>query len=444
MQSRAHVAGLLLLSSLLLLLFSSLTKSASPLQALSRACTPSANLHKQPTLNVFVTDLPPELNYGLLHEYWDFQRSSDTEKSSTDTGRSSSISRVKISTGEFLTKSVHIPLYPDDPLIKQYSAEYWLLGDLITPANERSNSVARRVWNSSLADVIFVPFFATLSAELQLHQAKGKFRHKKENADYDRQVRVLELVKNSPEWKRSQGRDHVFVLTDPVAMWHVRSEIAPAVLLTVDFGGWYMEDAKEVENQEGPLDVISHRQVSLLKDVIVPYTHLLPPLHPADDKQRGTLLYFKGARHRHRTGLVRDKLWALLKDEPGVVFEEGFPNKTGREQALKGMRSADFCLHPAEFSLFVAVHNALQPKFLVNYLKGISAQRKRSMRTRLANAQQFFEYDNGYPGGIGPVKGAVNAIWNKVSDKVPAIKEAVARERRKPLDVSVPARCQCL
>ena len=83
-------------------------------------------------------------------------------------------------------------------------------------------------------------------------------------------------------------------------MWHVRSEIAPAILLTVDFGGWYMEDAKDMENHEGPVDVIQHRQVSLLKDVIVPYTHLLPPLHLLNDHDRNTLAYFKGARHRHR------------------------------------------------------------------------------------------------------------------------------------------------
>eukprot|EP00250_Pteridium_aquilinum_P011549 c20145_g1_i2 orf=144-971(-) len=272
-------------------------------------------------------------------------------------------------------------------------------------------------------------------------------------------------------------------LADPVAMWHVRSEIAPAVLLTVDFGGWYMEDAKEVESHVGPLDVIFHRQVSLVKDVIVPYTHLLPLLHSSDDRQRNTLLYFKGARHRHRTGLIRDKLWALLKDEPGVVFEEGFPNKTGKDQALKGMRDSEFCLHPAgdtptscrlfdavaslcipvivsdsielpfegvldyaEFSLFVAVHNALQPKFLVDYLRGISPHQIRSMRSHLATVQHFFEYDNGYPGGVGPIReeGAVNAIWSKVSSKVPTIKEAVTREKRKPSDISVPARCQCL
>lgn len=272
-------------------------------------------------------------------------------------------------------------------------------------------------------------------------------------------------------------------LADPVSMWHVRSEIAPAVLLTVDFGGWYMEDAKNVEKNLGPTDVIPHRQVSLLKDVIVPYTHLLPALHPSNDCKRNTLAYFKGARHRHRTGLVRDKLWAVLKDEPGVVFEEGFPNITGQEQALKGMRDAEFCLHPAgdtptscrlfdavaslcipviisdsielpfegmldytEFSLFVAVHHALQPKLLVEYLKGITVDQKKAMRARLAAAQHLFEYDNGYAGGVGPAieEGAVNLIWNKVLSKVPSIKEAVTRERRKPLDTAVPARCQCL
>ncbi|KAM3376933.1 hypothetical protein P3S68_009346 [Capsicum galapagoense] len=28
-------------------------------------------------------------------------------------------------------------------------------------------------------------------------------------------------------------------------------------------------------------------------------------------------------------------------------MEEGFPNATGREQSIKGMRTSDFCLHPA-------------------------------------------------------------------------------------------------
>jgi hypothetical protein len=81
-------------------------------------------------------------------------------------------------------------------------------------------------------------------------------------------------------------------------MWHVRAEIAPAILLVVDFGGWYKVDSKS--SSKNSSRVIQHTQVSLLKDVIVPYTHLLPTLLLSENKDRRTLLYFKGAKHRHR------------------------------------------------------------------------------------------------------------------------------------------------
>jgi hypothetical protein len=90
-------------------------------------------------------------------------------------------------------------------------------------------------------------------------------------------------------------------LADPVAMWHVKAEIASAVLLLVDFGGWYKIDSKE--SGDNSSDMIHHMQVSLLKDVIVPYTHLLPRLSLAEDQKRHTLLYFKGAKHRHRVSV---------------------------------------------------------------------------------------------------------------------------------------------
>lgn len=103
--------------------------------------------------------------------------------------------------------------YPENPLIKQYSAEYWILGDLMTPQNLRSRSFANRVFDAKEADVIFVPFFATLSAEIQLSLDRSVFRKKSGNEDYQRQREVLNLVKNSEAWKLSGGRDHVFVLT---------------------------------------------------------------------------------------------------------------------------------------------------------------------------------------------------------------------------------------
>lgn len=87
-------------------------------------------------------------------------------------------------------------------------------------------------------------------------------------------------------------------LADPVAMWHIRAEIASAILLVVDFGGWYKIDSRE--SSDNSSDTIHHTQVSLLKDVIVPYTHLLPTLSLEGNGKRHTVLYFKGAKHRHR------------------------------------------------------------------------------------------------------------------------------------------------
>ena len=81
-------------------------------------------------------------------------------------------------------------------------------------------------------------------------------------------------------------------------MWHVRAELAPAILLVVDFGGWWKFDKSSNDS-----DRIQHTQVSLLKDVVVPYTHLLPRLQLSEDKKRSTLLYFKGAKHRHRVSI---------------------------------------------------------------------------------------------------------------------------------------------
>lgn len=269
-------------------------------------------------------------------------------------------------------------------------------------------------------------------------------------------------------------------MTDPMAMWHVRAEIAPAILLVVDFGGWYKLDSKSAGSNSSHM--IQHTQVSLLKDVIIPYTHLLPTLQLSENMDRPTLLYFKGAKHRHRGGLVREKLWDVMINEPGVVMEEGFPNATGREQSIKGMRTSEFCLHPAgdtpsscrlfdavaslcipvivsddielpfegmidytEFSIFVSVGNAMRPKWLASYLKTISKQEKDEFRRNLAKVQHIFEYENSHHSSTGsaPEDGAVNHIWKKIHQKLPMIQEAIIREKRKPEGASIPLRCHC-
>ncbi|KAG1327119.1 putative arabinosyltransferase ARAD1 [Cocos nucifera] len=474
---KSSIPLLLALSSLSLLFFFFLSSKSKPyyppLSSLSSSSQKPSS-QSQSRLKIFVADLPRSFNYGLLDRYWSLSGPDSRIGVDPDADL-----RADISTGR--RRSLERPPYPENSLIKQYSAEYWLLGDLETPEGLRGTSFAERVYEPDAADVVFVPFFATLSAEMELGWGrKLGFRKKEGNEDYRRQREVVDRIRGSKAWRRSGGRDHIFVLTDPVAMWHVRREIAPAILLVVDFGGWYRLDSKSSNNNSSHM--IQHTQVSLLKDVIVPYTHLLPRLNLLENRHRDILLYFKGAKHRHRGGLVREKLWDLLVDEPGVIMEEGFPNATGRKQSIKGMRTSEFCLHPAgdtptscrlfdavmslcipvvisdnielpfegvvdytEFSVFVSVSNALQPKWLVNYLRSISKEQKGRFRRNMARVQSIFEYDNGSPSGVGPIHpdGAVNHIWRKLYQKLPMIQEAMIREKRKPEGVSIPLRCHC-
>ncbi|KAF8080112.1 hypothetical protein N665_0974s0008 [Sinapis alba] len=229
-------------------------------------------------------------------------------------------------------------------------------------------------------------------------------------------------------------------------MSHVHEEIALSILLVVDFGGWFRQDSKSFN---GTSERIEHTQVSVIKDVIVPYTHLLPRLDLSHNQRRHGLLYFKGAKHRHRGGLIREKLWDLLVDEHDIVMEEGSPNATRREQSIRGMRNSEFSLHPAgdtptscrlfdaiqslcipvivsdsiklpfegmldysEFSVFVYVSDALTPKWLANHLRRFSERDKETFRSTMAKVQSVFVYDNGQADGIGPTQpdGAVNNI----------------------------------
>jgi hypothetical protein len=105
--------------------------------------------------------------------------------------------------------------YPRNPTWWQYSAEYWLLADLLTEEPRRaSHSAAVRVHDAGDADVFLVPFFCALSAELQLGEGHGRFRKKvEENRDYVRQRKVMDFVTQTTAWRRSGGRDHVFMLT---------------------------------------------------------------------------------------------------------------------------------------------------------------------------------------------------------------------------------------
>ncbi|KAL7190197.1 hypothetical protein ACSBR2_022473 [Camellia fascicularis] len=68
----------------------------------------------------------------------------------------------------------------------------------------------------------------------------------------------------------------------------------------------------------------------------------------------------------------------------------------------------------SEFSVFIAVSDALQPNWLVHHLRSYFDKKKDIFRRNMARVQPFFEFDNGHPGGIGPIS-PDGAIETKMS-----------------------------
>lgn len=117
--------------------FDSIRKTTSAGQQMNMASHPT-----QPLLRVFMYDLPPEFHFGLL-------------------GWKGSVNQ----TWPDVDNPKHIPSYPGG-LNLQHSMEYWLTLDLLSSSNMAKVGqpcTAIRVKDSSQADVIFVPFFSSLS-----------------------------------------------------------------------------------------------------------------------------------------------------------------------------------------------------------------------------------------------------------------------------------------
>lgn len=65
-------------------------------------------------------------------------------------------------------------------------------------------------------------------------------------------------------------------------------------------------------------------------------------------------------------GVIRKKLFSLLRNRPGVHFSYGTTNRHGIAQAAAGMRSSKFCLHvagdtPSSNRLFDAIASHCMP-----------------------------------------------------------------------------------
>ncbi|KAM5550450.1 putative arabinosyltransferase ARAD1 [Rosa sericea] len=374
--------------------------------------------NEKEVLKVFMYDLPPEFHFGLLD--WKPQGAT-----------------------VWPDLQSKVPSYPGG-LNLQHSIEYWLTLDLLAselpnPPNAR---FAIRVRNVSEADIIFVPFFSSLSynrfSKIDLHQKKSNNK-----ALQDILVKYLTAQK---EWKASGGRDHLIVAHHPNSLLDARMKLWPATFILSDFGR-YPPNVANVE-----------------KDVIAPYNHVIKTFvnDLSTFESRPTLLYFQGAIYRKDGGFARQELFYLLKDEKDVHFAFGTVQKNGIRNATKGMHSSKFCLNIAgdtpssnrlfdaiashcvpviisddielpyedvldysEFCIFVRTSDAVKKNYLINLIRSIGRDEWTRMWKRLQEVQNFYEFQ--YPSKEGD---AVQMIWKAVARKVSGIRLKLHKSRR--------------
>ncbi|OIV94211.1 hypothetical protein TanjilG_28150 [Lupinus angustifolius] len=312
---------------------------------------------KNHAVKVYLYDLPTRFTYGIIHHH------SLARGASRDAGDLSSLK------------------YPGH----QHMSEWYLFSDLSRPESERVGSPIVRVSDPDEADLFFVPFFSSLSLIVNPVRAPGSVQEKAPvYSDEKNQEALVEWLKGQEYWKRNNGRDHVIVASDPNAMYRVIDHVKNSVLLVSDFG--------RVRPDQG----------SLVKDVVVPYSHRIRSYqgdvsvdkrgtllffmgnryrkeggkvrdtlfqilenekdvvvkHGAQSRirsyqgdvsvdKRGTLLFFMGNRYRKEGGKVRDTLFQILENEKDVVVKHGAQSRESRRAASQGMHTSKFCLHPA-------------------------------------------------------------------------------------------------
>lgn len=302
-----------------------------------------------------------------------------------------------------------------------------------------------RVDDPSDADLFYVPFFSSLS--LVVNPIRSPLAANASGAgtaysDEALQEELLEWLERQLYWQRHRGRDHVFICQDPNALYRVVDRISNAVLLVSDFGR------------------LRSDQASLVKDVILPYSHRINSFKgEVGVDGRPSLLFFMGNRYRKEGGKVRDALFQILENEDDVTIKHGTQSRESRRAATQGMHSSKFCLHPAgdtpsacrlfdalvslcvpviasdyielpfediidynKISIFVGTSKAVQPGYLTSTLRRISSERILEYQREIKKVRHYFEYED--------PNGPVNAIWRQVSLKAPLIKLLTNRDKR--------------
>lgn len=275
-------------------------------------------------------------------------------------------------------------------------------------------------------------------------------------SDEEMQEGLVRWLEEQPWWRKKNGWDHVFIAQDPNALYKVVDRVKNGVLLVSDFGR------------------LSKEQGSLVKDVILPYSHRIRTFNgDVGVKDRKSLLFFMGNRYRKEGGKIRDMLFQLLENEKDVIIKHGAQSRESRRAASQGMHTSKFCLHPAgdtpsacrlfdaivslcvpvivsnqiefpfedaidysKIAVFVDSAAAIKPGYLIKLLRGVSTDRLLEFQRGLKKVKHYFEYDN--------PNGTVNEIWRQVSRKLPLIKTMINRDKRLvPRDFPEPD-CACL
>ncbi|XP_019051756.1 PREDICTED: probable arabinosyltransferase ARAD1 isoform X2 [Nelumbo nucifera] len=279
-------------------------------------------------VKVYMYDLPRKFTYGVIESYL---MARESLKSPVE-----DVSTLK---------------YPGH----QHSAEWWLFSDLIR--EDRFGSPVVRVSDPEEADLFYVPFFSSLSLVANPIRPGVVVGTAAIYNDEEMQESLIEWLEEQVFWKRNSGRDHVFICQDPNALYKVIDQVKNGVLLVSDFGRLRAD------------------QASLVKDVILPYSHRINSFNgDVGIEGRKWLLFFMGNRYRKEGGKIRDQLFQVLESQEDVIIKHGTQSRESRRMATQGMHSSKFCLHPAGDTpsacrLFDAIVSLCVPVIVSDYIE---------------------------------------------------------------------------